>query len=87
VLRGDLTDEVDALKSQFDGDILVAGSAQLVQDLVERDLVDELHLMVFPVALGAGKKLFADTDATKSFELAETKQTGETVILIYSRKQ
>jgi dihydrofolate reductase len=78
--------EVAQLKEQFEGDVLVAGSARLVQGLVERDLVDELHLMVFPVVLGAGKKLFADAEATKAFELSDTKQAGETVILTYRRK-
>ena len=86
VLRGDLAEGVTKLKGQFEGDILVAGSAQLVQGLVESDLVDELHLMVFPVVLGAGKRLFGDTDATKSMQLVDTKTAGETVILTYRRK-
>ena len=83
VLKGDLAKEVEALKQQFAGDILVAGSGQLVTSLLANDLVDELHLMVFPVVLGAGKQLFGDTDATKSMELVETKQAGETVILVF----
>ncbi len=87
VLRGDLAAEVGSLKQQFEGDILVAGSARLVQGLLEHDLVDELRLMVFPVVLGAGKRLFADADATKPFVLAETRPAGETVILVYRRAQ
>jgi dihydrofolate reductase len=87
VLRGDLTEEIDALKARFGGDILLAGSAQLAQGLLDRDLVDELHLMVFPVVLGAGKRLFKDMEATKPFGLAETKQSGETVILVFRRKE
>lgn len=85
VLGGDLAEEVGKVKAQFEGDILVAGSAQLVQGLVANDLVDELHLMVFPIVLGAGKKLFGDTDATKSMKLVETRTAGETVILIHGK--
>src|SRR4051794_14170250 len=57
VLGGDLATEVGRLKQQFEGDILVAGSIQLVRSLLAAELVDELHLMVFPIALGAGKRL------------------------------
>jgi len=62
VLSGDPVEEIKALKKQIEGDILVAGSAQLVHLLTANDLVDEYHLMVFPVLLGTGKKVFADTD-------------------------
>jgi dihydrofolate reductase len=85
VLGADWPSEVAALKERYEGDILVAGSAQLVQGLLEHDLVDELHLMVFPVMLGAGKKLFADAESTKAFGLAETKQAGATAILVLMR--
>lgn len=85
VLTGDLTEELRKLKEQFAGDILVAGSAQLVQGLLANDLVDELHLMVFPILLGAGKRLFADGAETTSLKLAELKQTGEVVILTLHR--
>src|SRR5207248_9680867 len=62
ILRGDLRDEVTALKDQYDN-ILVSGSAQLVHGLLRLDLVDELRLMVFPVLLGEGKRMFGnDTD-------------------------
>jgi dihydrofolate reductase len=73
--------DVAKLKEQYEGDILVAGSAKLVQSLVEHDLIDELRLMVFPVVLGAGKRLFADTDQTKALRVVDTKPAGETVIL------
>src|SRR5438874_92169 len=60
VIGGDVAAEVGRLKERHDGDLLVAGSAQLVQALVQYGLVDELRLMVFPVVLGAGKRLFGD---------------------------
>ena len=85
VLKGNLADEVGKLKEKFAGDILVAGSAQLVQSLLALDLVDELHLMVFPILLGAGKRLFADGAETTSLKLAELKQTGEVVTLTLHR--
>jgi dihydrofolate reductase len=85
VLKGDLAKEVEALKQQFAGDILVAGSGQLVTSLLANDLVDELHLMVFPILLGAGKRLFADGAETTSLKLAELKQTGEVVTLTLRR--
>lgn len=86
VLDGDLAEEVGRVKERFEGDVLVAGSAQLVQGLVATDLVDQLNLMVFPVVLGAGKRLFGDTDTMRSLQLVETKTAGETVILVYRRK-
>jgi dihydrofolate reductase len=86
VLSGDVVDEVTKLKGGVDGVILVAGSAQLVQTLIERDLVDELRLMVFPVVLGSGKRLFGDMTDKKSFRLADSKVVGDGVaILSYER--
>jgi dihydrofolate reductase len=87
VLQGDLAEEVGKLKQQFAGDILVAGSAQLVQSLLAHDLVDELHLMVFPVVLGEGKRLFANDADTTSLDLVETRQTGSVAILTLRREQ
>src|SRR3954471_19401699 len=58
VLSGGLGEEVTRLKDEVDGDISVAGSIQLVRGLIEHDLVDELHLMTFPVLLGTGRRLF-----------------------------
>jgi dihydrofolate reductase len=86
VLKGDLAEEVGKLKEQFTGDILVAGSATLVQSLIAQDLVDELHLMVFPILLGAGKRLFADGVDTTSLQLVETKPMGEVVTLTFRRR-
>jgi dihydrofolate reductase len=85
VLNGDLAEEVGKLKEQFTGDILVAGSATLAQSLLALDLVDELHLMVFPVVLGGGKRLFADSSGMTSFDLVETKQSGAVAILTLRR--
>src|SRR5437764_15236742 len=86
VLRGDLADEVAPLKEQYAGDILVAGSAQLVQSLLTAGLVDELHLMVFPVFLGRGKRLFADETGSQRFTLADVRQTAEVAILTLRRE-
>jgi dihydrofolate reductase len=86
VLRGDLATEVGELMSRFEGDVLVAGSAQLVSSLVDLDLVDELHLMVFPVVLGAGKRLFA-SGAKVPFALAETAQSADVVMLTLRRER
>ena len=82
ILRGDLADEVAKLHREIDGVILVAGSAQLVQGLLERDLVDELRLMVFPVLLGEGKRLFGDVTAKKPLNLVDSKTLGAGVALL-----
>jgi dihydrofolate reductase len=84
VLHGDVVDAVSELKQELGGDIVVHGSAQLVQTLLEHDLVDELRLMVFPVVLGSGKRLFADTSDKKPMRLADSKTVGDGVtILVY----
>ena len=84
VLEGDVGQAVAKLKEDVDGDIVVHGSAQLVQTLLELDLVDELRLMVFPVVLGAGKRLFGDTSDKKPMRLTDSKIVGDGVaIMIY----
>jgi dihydrofolate reductase len=83
VIKDDLAGEVAKLKGQYDGDILIAGSATLVQSLIEKDLVDELRLMVFPVVLGSGRRLFADRGTAASMKLVECKPTAECAILVY----
>jgi dihydrofolate reductase len=87
VLNGDLTEEVSKLKQQVDGNVVVHGSAQLVQALIERDLVDELRLMVFPVVLGSGKRLFGDTSDKKPLKLTESKTVGDegVTVAVYER--
>jgi len=84
VLRGDLAEEVAKLKHEHDGDVVVHGSARLAQALLEHDLVDELRLMVYPVVLGSGKRLFGETSDKKTLRLVESKVVGDGVaILIY----
>jgi dihydrofolate reductase len=84
VLNGDLVEAVSKLREQPGGDIVVHGSAQLVQGLLADDLVDELRLMVFPVVLGAGKRLFADTSDKKPLRLTDSKVVGDGVaIMVY----
>jgi dihydrofolate reductase len=84
VLKGDLADEVAKLKEMHDGDIVVHGSASVVQALIERDLVDELRLMVFPVLLGSGKRVFGETIDKKRLRLVDSKIVGDGIaILVY----
>ncbi|HKC83961.1 MAG TPA: dihydrofolate reductase family protein [bacterium] len=84
VLRGDVAEEVSKLKQGQDGDIVVHGSPQLVQTLLEHDLVDEFRLMVYPVVLGTGKRLFGDTSDKKRLRLADSKMVGDGIaILVY----
>jgi dihydrofolate reductase len=84
VISGDLAEGVARIKDEVDGDVVVHGSATLVQALLENDLVDELRLMVFPVVLGEGKRLFGPTSDRKALELADSKVVGDGVsILVY----
>ncbi|HEY7620026.1 MAG TPA: dihydrofolate reductase family protein [Solirubrobacteraceae bacterium] len=83
VLDGDLVEEVKKLKEEGpDGDVVVHGSAQLVQGLIEHDLVDELRLMVFPVVLGTGKRLFGDPGEKKTLRLVDSKVVGDGVLIL-----
>jgi dihydrofolate reductase len=84
VLNGDVKEEVAKLKDEQSGDIVVHGSAQLVQALLEEGLVDELRLMVFPVVLGSGKRLFGETGDKKPLRLVDARTVGDGVsILVY----
>ena len=79
-------DDIPKLKDEVDGELVVHGSGQLVQGLLEHDLVDELRLMVFPVALGTGKRLFGETSDKKTLALADSKTVGDGIaILTYTR--
>ena len=79
VLKGDVVDEVSKLKQELDGEIVVYASYQLGRTLIEHDLVDELRLMVFPVVLGAGERLFGETSERKSMRLVGTRPVGESL--------
>jgi dihydrofolate reductase len=84
VLNGDVVREVSSLRRETQGEIVVHGSATLVQALVDNDLVDELRLMVFPVILGSGRRLFGSTDGKRRMRLTDSKTVGDGVaILIY----
>jgi dihydrofolate reductase len=81
VLDGDLAESVEKLRDGVDGDVVVHGSAQLVQALIEKDLVDELRLMVFPVVLGSGKRLFGETNDKRALKLTGSKTVGDGVTI------
>ena len=84
VVKGDVAQEVGKLRQEQDGDIVVHGSARLVQTLIEHDLVDEFRLMVYPVVLGSGKRPFGETSDKKPLRLVDSKVVGDGVaILIY----
>jgi dihydrofolate reductase len=85
VIRDDVPAAVARLRAEAGGDVLVNGSAQLVQTLVEHDLVDEYRLMVFPTVLGDGKRLFGQHAAAVPLRLAEARPAGECLITVYRR--
>jgi len=76
ILGGDIVKAIMELKLKLDGEILVYGSYHLLRTLIERDLADELRLMVFPVVLGAGARLFGETSRRKPMRLIETRRIG-----------
>jgi dihydrofolate reductase len=85
VLDGDPVQEARRVRDEADGDVVVHGSVQLAQALIAHDLVDELRLMVFPVILGDGKRLFADPGEKKALRLVDSKVVGDGVmILVYA---
>jgi dihydrofolate reductase len=81
VLGGALADDVSKVRDEVNGDIVVHGSAQLVQGLLEHGLVDELRLMVFPVVLGAGRRLFGETSDKRPLKLTDSKTVGDGVTI------
>jgi dihydrofolate reductase len=86
VISGDVVEEITKLRDSQDAIFVVHGSAQLVQTLIEHDLVDELRLMVFPVILGAGKRLFGETTAKRPLTRTDSIRLGNGVdILIYEK--
>lgn len=86
LLEGDLTEAVKELKEQTGPPIHVHGSANLIQSLLENDLVDELRLMIFPLVLGSGKRLFGDGTIPASFEVTDS-QTATTGVLLVNYKR
>jgi dihydrofolate reductase len=82
VLGGDVVVEVANLKQKLGGQILVAGSFQLLRTLLEHDLVDELRLKLFPVVLGAGERLFGETSDKKPMRLVDTQTLGDGVAIL-----
>jgi dihydrofolate reductase len=77
ILKGDVVTEVSKLKQELDGEIVVPASYQLGRTLIDHDLADELRLVVFPVVLGAGERLFGETSAMKPMRLVDTKTIGD----------
>jgi dihydrofolate reductase len=85
VLRGDPIEEAMKLKAKHEGDIVVHGSPRLAQALIRADLVDAIHLQVYPIVVGAGKRLFAETVAPTRLRLTEAKTAGDVHILVYAK--
>src|SRR6266480_1500166 len=83
VLKGDVIEEVSKLKQEIDGEIVVAASFQLWHTLMEHDLVDELRLMIYPVVLGAGERLFGETSGKKLTRLVSNRTVDDLALLIY----
>jgi dihydrofolate reductase len=83
VLKGDAVEEVSKLKQELDGEIVVAGSIQLARALIEHNLVDELRLLVYPVVLGAGERLFGETNDKKPVRLVGTRTVDDLALLTY----
>jgi dihydrofolate reductase len=83
VLAGDVVQEVSKLKQELDGEIVVAGSIRLVRTLLENDLVDELRLMVYPIVLGAGERLFGEASEQRPVRLVETRMVDDLAYLTY----
>jgi dihydrofolate reductase len=82
VLEGDPIEAARRLRNELNGDIVIHGSARLAQTLLEHDLVDELHLMVFPVLLGSGKRLFGQTTNKKTLRLIDSKIVGDGIAIL-----
>jgi dihydrofolate reductase len=82
VLEGDVVDAVSKLKAELDGEIVVLGSPQLARTLIEHDLVDEVRLMIYPVVLGAGARLFGETSDKKPMRLVDTQTVGDGIAIL-----
>jgi dihydrofolate reductase len=82
VLKGDVASEVSMLKQRVNGDIVVYASGRLVPKLIEHDLVDELRLMMYPFVVGAGRRLFGETDCMKPMRLINARTVGDSIVLL-----
>ncbi len=85
VLNGDLAEDIRTIKDRHAGDILIGGSASLAQSLAALGLIDEYRLMMFPVTLGGGKRLFPDDGEMRTLKLVESKTAGDALILRYRK--
>jgi dihydrofolate reductase len=85
VIGGDLASELARVREESDSHVIVHGSAQLVHFLIGNDLVDEVRLVVFPVVLGSGKRVFGETSDKKTFRLAESNTEGDLAYMVYER--
>ena len=79
VFGGDVVVEVTELKEKLDGEIIVYASRTLVKTLIEHDIVDELRLMIYPVLLGAGERLFGETSTPKRTRLLRSRTVGDSL--------
>jgi dihydrofolate reductase len=82
ILKGDVVTEISKLKQELDGEIVIPGSYQLGRALIEHDLVDELRLVVFPIVLGAGERLFGETSDKKPMRLVDTRTIGDNLAFL-----
>jgi dihydrofolate reductase len=82
ILKGDVVTEVSKLKQQLDGEIVVPASYQLGRTLIEHDLADELRLVVFPVVLGAGERLFGEFSGIKPMRLIDARIIGDSLAFL-----
>jgi dihydrofolate reductase len=82
VLKGDVVEEVSKLKQELGGEIVVPASYQLGRTLIAHDLVDELRVVVFPVVLGAGERLFGETSDKKPMRLVDTTTIGDGLVFL-----
>lgn len=81
-LNGDIAEKVAKIKQQHDSDLHVWGSGNLIQTLIKHDLVDVFWLMIYPITLGAGKRLFAEGTVPTAFKVTESKVTSSGVIIV-----
>src|SRR6266702_7544078 len=82
VLKGDVVTEVSKLKQELEGEVIVPASYRLGRTLIEHDLVDEVRLVVFPVVLGAGERLFGEVGGQKTLRLTDTRTVGDGLVLL-----